>query len=169
MRRPAVRVWVALGSNRGDRRATLEAAVEVLRGAEGLRVRRVSPWFETDPVGGPAGQERFWNGVLEADSELEPHELLRFLHAVETRFGRCREGEPRHGPRTLDLDLLFYGEERIHEDGLVVPHPRIEERLFVLEPLRCLVPERRLPSGKSVAERVLELERLPGTPEGRGC
>jgi 2-amino-4-hydroxy-6-hydroxymethyldihydropteridine diphosphokinase len=167
MRKPAVRVWVALGSNRGDRRANVEGAVEALRRSPGITVWRVSPWFETEPVGGPPGQERFLNGVLEADCELEPRELLALLHAIETSFGRRRADEPRHGPRTLDLDLLFYGEERIAEEGLVVPHPRLEERVFVLEPLGALAPERRLPSGKSVRERLRELEGVRGQDRPR--
>ncbi len=162
MRVPPVRVWIALGSNLGDRRANLEGAVEALRSADGLAVRRVSPWFETEPVGGPKDQGRFWNGVLEADCALEPAELLFLLQRIEGRFGRDRRNEPRHGPRTLDLDLLLYGEERIQEPDLIVPHPRLEERLFVLIPLAALVPANRLPSGRTVAERVAELRSSAG-------
>jgi 2-amino-4-hydroxy-6-hydroxymethyldihydropteridine diphosphokinase len=166
MRKPAVRAWVALGSNLGDRRAILEGALELLWRAPGLRVLRVSPWFETEPEGGPPGQGRYWNGVLEAESELEPRELLALLLAVESTFGRRRAREERHGPRTLDLDLLLYGEERVEEPDLVVPHPRLEQRRFVLEPLGALVPERRLPSGKSVRERLRELEASAGLQRG---
>ena len=159
---PPVRVWIALGSNRGDRRAHLERAVQALRAADGLRVRRVSPWIETAPVGGPAGQPFFWNGVLEADCTLAPDELLSLLQRVEARLGRDRVREVHHGPRTIDLDLLLYGEREIHTPDLDVPHPRLEERTFVLAPLAALAPELRLAGcGRTVRERLAELEARP--------
>lgn len=155
-----VRAWVALGANVGDGRATLDAAVAVLRATPGLRVLAVSPWMRTAPVGGPPGQPAFHNGVLELATTLGPRALLETLLAIEARFGRDRSREVRHGPRTLDLDLLLYGDEHVDEPGLEVPHPRLEERLFVLRPMAALAPGRRLPrSGLTVRERVVQLER----------
>jgi 2-amino-4-hydroxy-6-hydroxymethyldihydropteridine diphosphokinase len=152
---PATPVWIALGSNVGERRAQLGGAVDELNAHAAIDVIRVSPWIETEPVGGPADQRSFFNGVLEATTGLEPTELLRVLHEVEARFGRDRSAEVRNGPRTLDLDLLFYGDEVIEDDDLIVPHPRLEERVFVLEPLARLDPERRLArSGRTVRERL---------------
>jgi 2-amino-4-hydroxy-6-hydroxymethyldihydropteridine diphosphokinase len=155
-----VRVLVALGSNLGDRRAQLEGALAALAAADAVEVLRVSPWIETRAEGGPAGQPDFLNGVLEARTTLCAADLLWLLQRIETQFGRDRRAEPPQGPRTLDLDLLFYGDEVIEESGLVVPHPRLEERTFVLEPMSHLEPERVLPRcGRTVRERLLELER----------
>ncbi len=154
----AVRVFVALGSNLGDRRACLGGAVEALRAADGVRVLAVSPWIETRAEGGPPGQPDYLNGCLEAETTLEPADFLWLLQRIESQFGRQRAGEARHAPRTLDLDLLFYGEEELEEPGLRVPHPRLEERIFVLEPLAELAPGRLLPrSRKTARERLLEL------------
>ena len=152
-----VTVWVALGSNLGDRRANLDGAVEALRSADDIEVVRVSPWIETRAVGGPAGQPDFLNGCLEARTTLAPEDLLWLLQRIETQFGRERAREPRHGPRPLDLDLLLYGELELARPDLVVPHPRMEERTFVLEPLCALAPELRLRSGRTVRERLAEL------------
>jgi len=151
------RVWIALGSNLGARLERLEGAVAELRAVPGLEVLRVSPWIETAPVGGPAGQGAYLNGVLEAETTLAPRELLELLLEVERRNGRDRPREQRHGPRTLDLDLLFHGDLAIDEPGLTLPHPRIEERVFVLEPMARLEPTKRLVSGLTVAERLRQL------------
>jgi pantoate--beta-alanine ligase len=153
-----VTVWVALGSNLGDRRANLEGACEALRCADGVEVVRVSPWTETRAEGGPSGQPDYLNGCLEARTTLAPHTFLWLLQRLESQFGRDRAREVRNGPRPLDLDLLFYDELRLDEPELVLPHPRLEERLFVLEPLCALAPELVLPrSGRRVRERVAEL------------
>jgi 2-amino-4-hydroxy-6-hydroxymethyldihydropteridine diphosphokinase len=97
--------------------------------------------------------------VLSGETTLAPEKLLRLLQAVEVRFGRDRAREVHHGPRALDLDLLLYGDQTVVTPDLVVPHPRLEERLFVLRPMCALDPERRLPrSGRTVRERVAELE-----------
>jgi 2-amino-4-hydroxy-6-hydroxymethyldihydropteridine diphosphokinase len=132
------RVFVGLGANLGDREGTLHAAVDALAGEEGIEVVAVSTLRETEPVG-VGGQPRFLNGVVELETTLAARELLDRLLAVEQRFGRVRvQGE--HGPRTLDLDLLLYGGVEIDEPHLVVPHPRLHERRFVLEPLAELAP-----------------------------
>ena len=131
--------YIALGSNLGDRAATLEAAVRRLRAEPGLRVLAVSGWHETDPVGGPAGQGKFLNAAATVETDLSPESLLALLQRIENQFGRVRT--VKDGPRTLDLDLLLYGEARIASAALTVPHPRMRERAFVLLPLQELAPE----------------------------
>jgi 2-amino-4-hydroxy-6-hydroxymethyldihydropteridine diphosphokinase len=138
------RAYVALGSNLGDREATLLAAVEALRAEPGVEVAAVSSLIETEPVGF-LDQPRFVNGVAALDTTLSARALLELLLEVEERFGRSREGVPAQGPRTLDLDLLLYGEEEIDEPGLRVPHPRMHERLFVLGPLAEIAPGLQIP------------------------
>jgi len=125
---------VGLGSNLGDREATLRGALDQLAGADGVQVVAVSTLRETEPVGPVTDQPAFLNGVVEVETSLTARELLALLLAVEAEFGRTRTG-PRGGPRTLDLDLLLFGDERIDEPDLQVPHPRLGERAFVLEPL----------------------------------
>src|SRR5688572_16504734 len=150
------RAWIALGSNVGDRRAHLERALAGLARTPSTRVVRSSSWIETDPVGGPAGQGPYLNGVAELETELGPRELLERLLALEREAGRVRTVEG--APRTLDLDLLLHGESRIDEPGLIVPHPRMEQRIFVLAPLAELAPDLVLPHcGRTVAERLREL------------
>jgi 2-amino-4-hydroxy-6-hydroxymethyldihydropteridine diphosphokinase len=134
-----VRAYVGVGANLGDRRATIERAVERLRAVPGVEVLAVSSLRETDPVGFEE-QPRFLNGAVELETTLEPRELLDELLRVERELGRIREG-PRFGPRTIDLDLLVYGNRRLNEPGLTVPHPRLHERRFALEPLAELAPE----------------------------
>lgn len=131
--------YLALGSNLGDRQRFLDGAVARLRAAPGVSVRRVSPYYETAPVGGPAGSGAYLNAVAEADTSLPPDRLLETLLDIEREFGRIRT-EP-NAPRTLDLDLLLYdGLVRAAPDP-VVPHPRLHERRFVLQPLADLAPD----------------------------
>ena len=146
------RAYVGLGANLGDRERTLREAVDALGAGEGIEVVAVSTLRETEPVG--VGQQpRFLNGAAALDTTLESRELLDRLLDVEQRFGRVRvPGE--HGPRTLDLDLLLYGDEQIDEPGLTVPHPRLHERRFVLEPLAELAPGLVIP-GRGTVESLL--------------
>jgi 2-amino-4-hydroxy-6-hydroxymethyldihydropteridine diphosphokinase len=137
--RGMARAFVGLGSNLGDREATLRAAVGRLRGLTGAEVRGVSRFRDTEPVG-YLDQPRFLNGAVELETTLSAHELLAALLELERAFGRDRTSSPPQGPRTLDLDLLLYGEDSIAEPGLEVPHPRLHERRFVLEPLAELDP-----------------------------
>ena len=127
------RAYVGLGANLGDRERTIRAALDALADEDGIEVVAVSTLRETEPVGvGP--QPLFLNGAAELETTLSARELLDRLLATEQRFGRVRvPGE--HGARTLDLDLLLYGDEQIDEPGLAVPHPRLHERAFVIEPL----------------------------------
>jgi 2-amino-4-hydroxy-6-hydroxymethyldihydropteridine diphosphokinase len=143
------RAYVALGSNLGDREATIRAAVAALDAEPGVRVAAVSALVETDPVG-LVDQPRFLNGALALETSLPPRALLDLLLDIERRFGREREGVPSQGPRTLDLDLLLYGEEQIDEPGLTVPHPRLAERAFVLRPLAELDASLEVPGNGAI-------------------
>jgi 2-amino-4-hydroxy-6-hydroxymethyldihydropteridine diphosphokinase len=140
---------IALGSNLGDRHAHLDWAVSAL--ATILGDLRVSPIFETEPVGVPDVQPPYLNAVVVGTPLPPPEDLLRQLLALEERRGRRRTAY--RGARTLDLDLILYGDAVIHDDGIVVPHPRFRERMFVLEPLAAVAPEMRDPvTGRTVAE-----------------
>jgi len=142
------RAYVGLGANLGDRESTLHAAVEALGAEDGIEVAAVSTLRETEPVG-VGEQPLYLNGAVALETTLTARELLAQLLTVEQRFGRVRvPGE--HGPRTLDLDLLLYGDEEIDEPGLSVPHPRLYQRRFVLEPLAELAPGLVVPGRGSV-------------------
>jgi 2-amino-4-hydroxy-6-hydroxymethyldihydropteridine diphosphokinase len=146
-----VRAYVGLGANLGDREGTIRRAVELLGAEPGIEVVAVSRLRETDPVG-LLEQPRFLNGAAALETDVGGVELLARLLAVERRLGRDRTGEERFGPRTIDLDLLLYGQEEIDEPGLTVPHPRLAERHFALEPLHELDPQLTLPDGRRVAD-----------------
>jgi 2-amino-4-hydroxy-6-hydroxymethyldihydropteridine diphosphokinase len=147
------RAYVGLGSNLGDRESTIHSAVAALGAAPGVEVVAVSTLLETEPVG-YLDQPRFLNGVAALETERSPRELLDLLLAVEARFGRDRTAVPAQGPRTLDLDLLLYGNEEIDEPGLRIPHPRLQERAFVLGPLAELEPGLDVP-GKGKIQTLL--------------
>lgn len=144
--------YVGLGANVGNRRENLDRAVELLAAEPGVRVLAVSSVRETDPVG-YEDQPRFLNAACALETELRPRELFERLLAIERSLGRERAG-PRFGPRTIDLDLLLYGNETLDEPGLNVPHPRLAERLFVLEPLYELAPDLVLPDGRAIRDLV---------------
>jgi len=141
------RAAVALGSNLGDRVRHLCRAVEGLRSV--ATVVAVSSVYETAPVGGPE-QGPYLNAVVVIDTDLEAHQLLEALHDIEQVAGR--ERTVRWGPRTLDLDLILFGSEVIDDDTLTVPHPRLAERRFVLEPLAEAWPEATTPAGAAISE-----------------
>ncbi len=145
------RAYVGLGSNLGDRERALLAALDALGAEPGIEVVGVSRLRETEPVG-VVDQPRFLNGAAALETELPPRELLDRLLGVERRFGRDRGAERPLGPRTLDLDLLLYDGETIDEPGLLVPHPRLHERRFVLEPLADLDPGLDVPGRGRVDE-----------------
>jgi 2-amino-4-hydroxy-6-hydroxymethyldihydropteridine diphosphokinase len=155
--------YIALGSNLGDRRAYLEQALAALRRPPGLAVTRVSSFYETEPVGGPPGQGRYLNAVAELETQREAEDLLRVLLEVEQDLGRVRE--VRDGPRTIDLDLLFFGERVCATADLTLPHPRLHERLFVLQPLGEIAPGLVHPVLKRTIADLLA-ERLGLRPHG---
>jgi 2-amino-4-hydroxy-6-hydroxymethyldihydropteridine diphosphokinase len=147
--------FVGIGSNLGDREDNLRRAVELLSVEDGVDVTAVSEIRETEPVG-PVEQGAFLNGAVRIETDLGPRELLERLLAVEQRLGRVRE--ERWGPRTIDLDLLLYGDEAVDEPGLTVPHPRLHERRFALEPLADLAPSLEIPGRGPISTLLAELE-----------
>jgi 2-amino-4-hydroxy-6-hydroxymethyldihydropteridine diphosphokinase len=151
-----MRAYVGLGANLGDRSAMLRAAVEQLGRDPEITVAAVSSARETDPVDF-LDQPQFLNAVVAIDTDLPPRELLDRLLGIERRLGRTREG-PRFGPRTIDLDLLLYGDEQVDEPGLQVPHPRLHERLFALEPLAELDPDLEIPGLGPLSEILAGLQ-----------
>jgi 2-amino-4-hydroxy-6-hydroxymethyldihydropteridine diphosphokinase len=151
-----VRAYVGLGANLGEREKTLRRAVDLLGGEEGVDVIAVSELRETEPVG-VVDQPSFLNGVAVVETELPPRDLLAALLRIERLLGRVRGGA-RWGPRTVDLDLLTYGDEQTDEPGLHVPHPRLHERRFVLEPLGELDPELDIPGRGPVSELLARLD-----------
>jgi 3-oxoacyl-[acyl-carrier protein] reductase len=143
--------YIALGSNLGDRSKYLDRALQTLRERPGIVVHQVSSYYETAPVGGPPGQGDFLNAAAELQTDLEPEELLRALLQIEQRLGRVRD--VHHGPRTIDLDLLLYDDLVRSGPELTLPHPRLHERLFVLQPLAEIAPNLRHPIiGKTIRE-----------------
>jgi len=154
----AMECYIALGTNLGDLAANLQAGLDGLRGA-GLPPRAVSSVWETEPVDTPFPQW-FWNMAVMTRSDRPPHELLELLLAIERANGRQRSA--RNAPRTLDLDLLMVGELRVDDERIRLPHPRMWERRFVLEPLAEIAPELRNPS----TGRTVEEERQRIRPRG---
>ena len=150
------RAYVGLGANLGDREGALRAALAGLDANEGIEVAAVSTFRETDPVD-YLDQPRFLNAAAALETTLAPRELLDALLEVERSLGRTREG-PRFGPRTIDLDLLLYGDESFDEPGLTVPHPRLHGRAFVLEPLAELDPDLIVPGHGSLETLLRNLE-----------
>jgi 2-amino-4-hydroxy-6-hydroxymethyldihydropteridine diphosphokinase len=160
--------YISLGSNVGDSAATLIAALEAVNEMQGLRVRRVSQFHQTEPVlrsstepqtVGPADQPKYWNAVAEIETSLEPHNLLKALQGIEERFGRDRSREQRWGPRTCDIDILLIGDMVVSDAALTIPHARLHERLFVLRPLASLAPDAVHPLlRRTVVELLAEVE-----------
>ena len=150
------KAFIGLGSNLGDRKKNLLQALQLLEAK--ARVRRGSSFYETEPVG-LEQQDWFLNAVAEIETRLSPRELLSFLLSVEEALGRKRV--VRWGPRTLDLDLLFYGNQVVDEPGLQVPHPELHKRRFVLEPLAELASDFVHPVLKKTAKQLLAELKSP--------
>lgn len=131
----SAKAYIGIGSNLGDRQSHINDAIDILGQVEGISVLRASSVYETEPVGGPP-QDKYLNGVIEIETTLEPHLLLEELTGIEKLLGR--EREVVSGPRTIDLDILTYGDLTLRDETLTIPHPRMHEREFVLKGLREL-------------------------------
>ncbi|MBI3011554.1 MAG: 2-amino-4-hydroxy-6-hydroxymethyldihydropteridine diphosphokinase [Candidatus Omnitrophica bacterium] len=157
------RVFIGIGSNDGDRLESISSALKALGAAAGIRVVQMAVVSETDPVGGPP-QGPYLNTVAEIATSLSPRRLLATLQGIERQLGRSPSSE-RWGPRVIDLDILLYDDRIIQEPDLCVPHPRMHERRFVLEPLSQLVPDIVHPLLQKTAAVLLEqLIAQPAVP-----
>ncbi len=161
------RGYLGLGSNIGDRRAHLQAAVDALR-VHGVTVVRSSSTYDTEPIGLILDQPEFLNACVEIETEHEPAQLLTACKQVEREVGRAAGG-PRHGPRVIDVDVLLLGDLRYESEQLSLPHDQVTSRRFVLVPLLELDPELSLPGGQRLADALLVLAggqdvRLAGPP-----
>ena len=162
-----MRAYVGVGANLGEREATILGAIDLLAVQPGVDVVGVSALRETEPWG-PVEQPSYLNGAVALETDLAPRDLLDVLLDVEQSFGRDRAMEVRWGPRTLDLDLLLHGDLVLDEPGLALPHPRLHERRFVLEPLADLDPALVVPGHGTVAELLASLDARPAPPDGQG-
>jgi 2-amino-4-hydroxy-6-hydroxymethyldihydropteridine diphosphokinase len=165
----SVTAYVGLGANLGDPRGQLEAAVAALGAVHGVRLVAVSSVYESDPVGPVSDQPAFLNAVAEVATTLPPAAMLAALHGIEDELGR--ERTIRFGPRTCDLDLLLFDDLVSTDPALCLPHPRLAERRFVLEPLAELAPMLELPDGRRVRELRRQVagqgvRRIAGAPLG---
>ena len=155
--KPTAMAHIALGSNLGDRENHLRSAIAALR--QFGRIEAVSSFYETDPVG-DISQSNFLNAAVALTTALQPEELLKALLRIEQQQGRDRNTSPPKGPRTLDMDLLSYGDEMMETTSLTLPHPELAQRLFVLVPLAEIAPHWTHPgSGKTAARLLAELSR----------
>ena len=147
---PAVRVYLGLGTNLGERRQNLLAAQTTL--AAQLQILRASQVYQTPPWG-YADQPAFLNQVLEGQTSLAPRDLLALLKSIETRLGRVPSFQ--YGPRLIDIDILFYGDQQVDDPDLVIPHPRLPERAFMLVPLAELAPDLVFPAAGLTIRQLL--------------
>lgn len=142
--------YLSLGSNQGDKKANLEKALDLLKRIPEIQLLKVSSYYETEPWGG-VEQDSFINIAVEIETSMNPHELLTKCQEIEYIIGRKRS--IHWGPRTIDIDILTYQDQKIKTEKLTIPHPYMEEREFVLAPLREISPDLILPSGLAIQEK----------------
>lgn len=146
--------YIAIGSNLGDRARYCYSALARLSQHESISITKVSPLIETAPVGGPTGAPPFLNGAVEIDTTLGSHALFRELQAIEDALGRTRK--ERWEPRVIDLDLILFGDKIVSSDELIIPHPMMHQRTFVLEPLSTIAPDVVHPTLQMTMKGLLE-------------
>lgn len=157
--------YIAIGSNLGDKNKLVNDAVQSINELPNSNVLRISNWHETEPVGLPVGAKNFLNGVVEVNSDLSAHELMTALLEIEKMMGRVRN-KTGYESRTIDLDLLLYGNQIIDMPDLKLPHPRMTERLFVMKPLCELCPDLIIPgielSVSDILHHLFHFQNVPG-------
>lgn len=153
-------VYIALGSNIGDRNDHLSAAICRIGELPQTLIHKQSSFHNTKPIGGPPGQDDYLNAVIEISTDFHPTELLANLLYIEKQMGRNRASEPRYGPRIIDLDILLFDQLICDDPGLTIPHPRMTARPFVLIPLAEIAPDSRHPVLK-VSARTLLTQTIP--------
>lgn len=146
--------YIGLGSNLGDREANLRRAMALLIETPQVNIRRISSWVETPAIGGPDDSPAFLNAAVEAQTSLPPQALMKRLLEIEQQMGRVRR--TKWEPRLIDLDLLLFGEEIISSQDLIVPHPLMHERAFVLKPLAEIAPHAIHPTLNATVEGLLD-------------
>ncbi|MEW2396283.1 2-amino-4-hydroxy-6-hydroxymethyldihydropteridine diphosphokinase [Streptomyces sp. NPDC046862] len=152
------RAVLSLGSNLGNRLETIQGAIDALEDTPGVRIKAVSPVYETEPWGvAPGSQPTYFNAVVVLKTTLPPSSLLERAHAVEEAFHRVRS--ERWGPRTIDVDIVSYADEVSDDPVLTLPHPRAHERAFVLAPWHDVEPEAQLPGRGAVAQLLADVTR----------
>ena len=151
-----VTAYIGLGGNLGDVTKAINVAVQSLRNEPDIATVNVSPVYRTAPIGGPSGQPEFLNAVARIETSLSPAQLLACCLKIEQQLGRVRM--EHHGPRTIDLDVLLYGDREVAAPGLMVPHPRLRQRLFALAPLHDVAPDNLLlpPDGMPLSDVIAE-------------
>lgn len=153
----SVVAYIGMGSNLGNRSETLLSAIKMIDEIDGVEVKQLSQFVQTEPVGGPQKQGKYINAAAEIETTLSPEVLLEALGEIETYLGRDRANEVRWGPRTCDLDILLMGDLVMETDVLTIPHPRMHERQFVLEPLAYVAADVVHPVlGKTIRDLLLE-------------
>ncbi|MEZ5975551.1 MAG: 2-amino-4-hydroxy-6-hydroxymethyldihydropteridine diphosphokinase [Planctomycetota bacterium] len=159
---PRTLAALAIGGNLGDVERTFKGALARLDRAPGVTILRRSDWIRTAAEGGPAGQPEYLNGALLVETTLTAEALLELCQELERHFGRDRADGVRNGPRTLDLDVLWFGEQVRQGEPLHLPHPRLTQRRFVLEPLAQIAPDAVIPgTGRTVAQHLAALVATP--------
>ncbi len=153
------RCFLGIGSNMGDKEYYLDGAVDSLKESQGIEVKALSGYYETEPFG-VKDQAWFLNAVIEIETKISPENLLELINKIEKKYDRVRE--KRWGPRTLDIDILLYDNINISKPDLIIPHPYLEKRIFVLEPLAELEPDYMLPSGRKIKDVIREVKNSDG-------
>lgn len=141
--------YLGLGSNIGNTKDNLDSAIKILNESKNCNILQVSSFYKTKPVG-VTNQPDFLNAVVKIETQLSPEELLKLINSIENKLGRIRT--IKWGPRTIDIDILIYGNIIINKENLVIPHPAMMERSFVLEPLSEIEPNMIMPNGENISD-----------------